>query len=138
MLFRSSVVSYSQMAELSTPLREMANSALVGQGYFRQVHAQPPRLLSHAHFYVFALRFLVAGTPLPLAFSRAGCSARDWRSALSKGCAGRLSLRHLLGSFTLFTIKGLLSAESRQRIFSYIIIEAVTTVSTSRIIPCWM
>ena len=133
-----SVISYSQTAESSTPLREMAYSALASQGYIRQVHAQPPCLFGDSDFHVPTLLFLVAGAYLPPAFGRAGPSARDWRSALSKGCSSRLSLRHLLGIFTFFIIKDLFLAESRQRTSSYIIIEAATTVSTPRVIPCWM
>ena len=96
----------------------MGYSTLADQGYIRQVHAQPPCLFGDSDFHVLALLFLDAGAYLPLTFSRTGRSARDWRRALSKGCAGRLSLRHLLGSFTFFIIKELLSADSRQSAYA--------------------
>ena len=77
----------------------MGFSALADQGYIRQVHAQPPCRYGDSDLHVPVLLFLDTRAYLPLAFSRAGRSARDWRSALSKGCAGRLSLRHLLGEY---------------------------------------
>ncbi len=78
-------------------------------------------------FYVPTLLFLVTWAYLPLCSQQGFChSARDWRSALSKGCASRLSLWHLLGVYLYY--KGLVFGESRQRTSSYIIIEAATTV----------
>ena len=95
-----SVVSYSQTAESSTPLRKVGYSAFARQGYIRQVHAQPSCFLISLDFYVSAPLFLATGAYLSLAFSRACHSARDWRGTLSKGCASRLSLWHLLGEYS--------------------------------------
>ncbi len=71
----------------------------------------PSRHMSFGYsgFYVPALTFLAgqAGGLSASFCSRAGGVVRDWRSALSKGCTGRLSLRHLSWGALLFIIKDL-------------------------------
>ncbi len=114
----------------STPLIwKMGYSALAGQGYIRQESCPAAMFFGRLLFPCVYSTFLAA-RDLSASCFPAGLAVVRVIGRYIRDVPDRLTLYYLT-ELALFTIKAI-SAENRQRTYSYIIIETCTTVSTSK------